>query len=266
MVNGEHLFISWSVAEFHARLLLVIVMNIIGIRQKLTSKTNAHKIKIGESRLVKIMPNSNSVPRKEGELLKYRNVWHGWGKRYFKLERTYLHYFETKHEHSPLQTITRGEIAQVKTSAAFPEKPNVFEIVLKSGTIWYCQASSSGEMIEWMQSLSTVPITVDASHMEERPAEPFECIHPVMTNPVNPAYNPTYPNPEEGCSVRNTTPSPYKDVHNDAHEVAHVHGYHGHTHKKENFPNTPPPPYSEHDNNRPQFPTHYPKWAYQPLQ
>lgn len=35
--------------------------------------------------------------QKEGELRKYKNVWSGWGRRYFKLERMYLHYFESKY-------------------------------------------------------------------------------------------------------------------------------------------------------------------------
>ena len=34
--------------------------------------------------------------QKEGELKKYKNLWSGWGTRYFKLERMYLHYFESK--------------------------------------------------------------------------------------------------------------------------------------------------------------------------
>jgi len=37
-----------------------------------------------------------STLQKEGELKKYKNLWSGWGKRYFKLERMYLHYFESK--------------------------------------------------------------------------------------------------------------------------------------------------------------------------
>ena len=37
-----------------------------------------------------------STLQKEGELRKYKNLWSGWGKRYFKLERMYLHYFESK--------------------------------------------------------------------------------------------------------------------------------------------------------------------------
>ena len=238
-------------------------MNVLSIPQKFYQKTTtAYKVNFSRPSpsVVKIMPNSAAVPRKQGELLKYRNVWHGWGKRYFKLERMYLHYFESKHDHTPLQTTTRGEIAQVKTSAAFPEKANVFEIVLKNGTIWYCQAASSEEMIDWMRSLSTVPIIVDSSSMVEQPAEPFECIHPGPLNPVNPPFNPTYPNPEAGCSIPTATPSPYKEVHDEAHGVAHAHGYLAHAQKKEGcFPNTPPPPYSEHDNNQPHFPVLYPK-------
>lgn len=34
--------------------------------------------------------------QKEGELKKYKNLWSGWGTRYFRLERMYLHYFESK--------------------------------------------------------------------------------------------------------------------------------------------------------------------------
>lgn len=45
--------------------------------------------------------------------------------------------------HNPIATITRGEIAQIKQSAAFPGRNNVFEIVQKSGVIWYCQAKDT---------------------------------------------------------------------------------------------------------------------------
>ena len=261
-------------------------MNIIGIRQKLTQKTKTtHQqhhhhtqqqqqqhcdpvvVNQGGRPFYRIMPHTPQTPRKEGVLMKYRNVWSGWAQRYFKLERTYLHYFETRHTHTPLQTITRGEIANVKTSTQFPDKPNAFEIHLKNGTVWYCQASSSDEMIDWMRVLSTAPILVPVPAHVEEPAEPFECISVLPVNiqyhptPGNTQLHPTYPIPaEEGCSMRSTTPSPYKEIHNTAHDVAHHHGYHTHADKDDCCPDTPPPPYSEHDDNGPpKFPRHYPK-------
>jgi len=39
--------------------------------------------------------------------------------------------------------VTRGEIAEIKPSTAFPGRHHVFEIVQKNGVIWYCQAKSS---------------------------------------------------------------------------------------------------------------------------
>lgn len=35
--------------------------------------------------------------QKDGNLKKYRNIFYGWSTRYFRLERSYLHYFEAPH-------------------------------------------------------------------------------------------------------------------------------------------------------------------------
>lgn len=191
------------------------------------------------------MPSTgNNVPRKEGELLKYKNIFSGWAKRYFRLDRTYLHYFEYKHDHESLSTITRGEIVEVRTNTNIPDKENVFDIVLKNGTIWYCQASTPQEMVQWMQALSPVPFVLDPSNYETTALDSsFEMIQP--------SYNPNFPPLPPGTLNFNNNPSPYQDIHNQAHQEAYNQGYSG------DCPNTPPPPYSEQDST-PKFPSQYP--------
>ncbi|XP_032225017.1 uncharacterized protein LOC5500726 isoform X1 [Nematostella vectensis] len=92
-------------------------------------------------------------PTKEGYLKKYRNVFTGWAKRFFKLERSYLHYFESPHAPQPVGSITRGDIADVKVSSQYPGKENVFELYTRSGQVWYLQANSYDDMVDWMQAL-----------------------------------------------------------------------------------------------------------------
>jgi len=185
--------------------------------------------------VIQVMPSANELPRKEGELLKYKNIFTGWGKRYFRLDRSYLHYFETKYTHAPLATITRSEISDVKLSTQFPEKENVFEVVHKGGLVWYCQATSPGELVSWMQALSPVPFVLDASKypmVSQPPPEQSQEFEFVAVPPYNPPP---------------TVPSPYSNLMDDAHQTAYInqtphdHCHHGpptvHHH-------SPPPPYS----------------------
>ncbi|XP_057315126.1 pleckstrin homology domain-containing family A member 2-like [Hydractinia symbiolongicarpus] len=184
------------------------------------------------TRTVQVMPSSSGVNKKEGELLKYKNVLSGWGKRYFKLERTYLHYFETKHTHKPLATVTRGEISEVKPSKAFPGKVNVFEILLKSGIVWYCQASSPEDMVSWLQSLSPIPIMLDSTQYPTIPLdEAFVEIHaPPPQEQMQPSpFPPVSPLP----------PSPYRDLMHQAHHTAQTCNT---PHVCQHY--SPPPPYS----------------------
>lgn len=102
---------------------------------------------------------SSEIRLKEGELTKYRNVWYGWKKYYFKLERSYLHYFESKYTAKPVGTTTRGEISEVTFSKDHPLIG--FEIHLKSGEIWYLQAANHEERMDWMRTLKPDAIIVD---------------------------------------------------------------------------------------------------------
>ncbi|XP_031563827.1 dual adapter for phosphotyrosine and 3-phosphotyrosine and 3-phosphoinositide-like [Actinia tenebrosa] len=96
---------------------------------------------------------SSARPTKEGHLRKYRNIFLGWAKRYFRLERSYLHYFEAPYAPEPLGSITRGDIADVNECNQFQGKTNVFELHTKSGVVWFLQADSSEEMYSWMKVL-----------------------------------------------------------------------------------------------------------------
>ena len=102
---------------------------------------------------------SLEIRLKGEELTKYRNVWHGWKKYYFKLERSYLHYFETQYTAKPTGTTTRGEISEVTFSKDHPTIG--FEIHLKSGEIWYIQAPSHEERMDWMRTLKPDAIISD---------------------------------------------------------------------------------------------------------
>lgn len=167
---------------------------------------------------------SSEERKKEGELLKYKSVISGWGKRYFRLERSYLHYFKTKYTHEPSATVTRGEISQVKRSTIFPDKKFAFEIQAKNG-VWYCQAKSEEEMLSWIQALSPVSFVAPDPH----PIAPCVQLPPVSAPPLPPASS------EEPPSYD----SPYRALMNEAHHTAFV----------SNTPhqcvhNSPPPPYN----------------------
>ena len=149
-----------------------------------------------------------SPPKKEGELLKYKNLLSGWAKRYFRLERVYLHYYDSKYSHSPLATVTRGEIIQVKPSNQFPGREHVFEIYQKSGMVWYCQAKTSAEMVEWMRVLSPVPIMIDT--MPLMPTMPSEGAA------VPPPMNPQHPQTSQETTVYQGPFSPYQGLMNEA--------------------------------------------------
>lgn len=96
---------------------------------------------------------------KEGELMKYRNMLYGWKKYYFKLERSYLHYFEGKYTSEPKGTITRGEISRLKFSKEL--RLNGFEIHMNSGDVWHLKAASHEERMEWMRALQPEAYIVD---------------------------------------------------------------------------------------------------------
>ncbi|KAK2554142.1 hypothetical protein P5673_024496 [Acropora cervicornis] len=150
---------------------------------------------------------SASKPTKEGELKKYKNLWSGWGTRYFKLERMYLHYFESKDAPTPVNSVTRGDIDEVKLSTAFPDKQNVFEIHTKSGLVWYLQSNSNEEMVCWLKAL--MPSYADSLPEEQchqvsqslerttvpEPTQgpyngPFPHIYPNLYTPGAPLYDP----------------------------------------------------------------------------
>jgi len=89
---------------------------------------------------------------KDGLLSKYRNFLLGWGVRYIKLDRSYLHNFEAKDAPNPAGSIVRGEIVRVCINVSFKGAagPNVFDVVCRNGTTWYLKASSWEEMADWM--------------------------------------------------------------------------------------------------------------------
>lgn len=168
-------------------------------------------------------------PTKEGELKKYKNVWSGWGKRYFKLERMYLHYFESKDAPTPVATVTRGDIASVKPSSTFQDKRNVFEVHIKSGLVWYLQSTSPEEMLSWMKAL--MPSYVEST---------FENVSPQIPQPLEPtAPPPSAPllDPNQG-PYTGPLPHIYPNLYGPGAPLhdPRVHG---------NLQHSPPPPYEE---------------------
>ncbi|KAJ7373364.1 Protein yif1b [Desmophyllum pertusum] len=166
---------------------------------------------------------NTSKPTKEGELRKYKNLWSGWGTRYFKLERMYLHYFESKDAPTPVNTVTRGDIHTVKLSTSFPDKQNVFEVHTKSGVLWYLQTTSPEEMVSWMRAL--MPSYTECTQDEQQLPEPVEPTAPHAILDPHLPYNGPLPH------IYPNLYSPGSPLHDPS-----VHGCTGHS---------PPPPYEE---------------------
>eukprot|EP00794_Sanderia_malayensis_P020303 gene20303-22293_t len=57
----------------------------------------------------------------------------------------------------PIDSIPRNCIVGAKVSHEFSDKPLVLEIQQKSGTVWYAQASTMEELIDWIRVLSPIP-------------------------------------------------------------------------------------------------------------
>ncbi|XP_028409669.1 oxysterol-binding protein-related protein 10-like [Dendronephthya gigantea] len=134
---------------------------------------------------------SFEIRLKEGYLTKYRNVWHGWKKYYFKLERSYLHYFETKYTAKPIGTATRGEISQVAFSKDHPLIG--FEIHLKSGEIWHLQAANHEERMDWMRTLKPDAIISDPFMASTASQPPIPSAPPQEQNQFPTNYQRIYP-------------------------------------------------------------------------
>lgn len=174
-------------------------------------------------------------PTKEGPLLKYRNFWAGWSIRYFKLDKCYLHYFETKHAPEPIDSLPRGCIVGAKPSDGFPDKEFVFEIQQKSGTIWYAQASSMEDMIEWLRALSPVPLVLnpdmyptttitearrDAGQIDviasAPPSNDFARIYPNLPHEIYYEYHGNRQQLFSAEAANGIAPPPYSDTVNDS--------------------------------------------------
>ncbi|XP_046849509.1 dual adapter for phosphotyrosine and 3-phosphotyrosine and 3-phosphoinositide-like [Xenia sp. Carnegie-2017] len=93
---------------------------------------------------------SSELRTKEGELQKLRRL-KGWKTYYFKLERSYLHYFETEYTAKPIETKTRGDISKVELSKE--DSITGFDIIFKSGDTWHLQAETNEERLDWMKTL-----------------------------------------------------------------------------------------------------------------
>ncbi|XP_065058561.1 pleckstrin homology domain-containing family A member 2-like [Rhopilema esculentum] len=178
-----------------------------------------------------ILGQSITPPTKEGPLFKYRNFWSGWAQRYFKLDKCYVHYFETKHAPEPIDSVPRGSIISVKPSDAFSDKKFVFEIQQKSGTVWFVQASTMEEMIQWIKVLSPVPILLNpdlyptTTCPEVTYPEPTICAPSAVTNssgatdtnvlypniPQN-LYYEFHANPSNQQSRHSEPPPPYSEI------------------------------------------------------
>lgn len=96
-----------------------------------------------------------AVTSKEGYLDRYKNFLMGWGTRFVKLDRSYLHHFEAKDSPNPGGSIVRGEVTRCCINHSFKGAagPYVFDVVCKNGTTWYLRAKTWEEMAEWMLAI-----------------------------------------------------------------------------------------------------------------
>jgi len=96
-----------------------------------------------------------AVTSKEGYLDRYKNFLMGWGTRFIKMDRSYLHHFEAKDAPNPGGSLVRGEITRCCINHSFKGAagPYVFDVVCRNGSIWYLRAKSWEEMAEWMLAI-----------------------------------------------------------------------------------------------------------------
>ncbi|KAL5265259.1 hypothetical protein ACHWQZ_G006110 [Mnemiopsis leidyi] len=85
----------------------------------------------------------------EGHLLKDGGWRRGWRKRYFKLTKIYFQYFENQCSTSPKGAAVRGTIQNVELVDL---KTYAFKVTFKS-EVWDLQASSTQELIQWMEAI-----------------------------------------------------------------------------------------------------------------
>lgn len=96
-----------------------------------------------------------AVQAKDGFLDKYKNFLMGWGTKYMKMDRSYLHNFDAKDAPNPSSSLVRGQITRCSINHSFKGAagPHVFDVICKNGTTWYLRARSWEEMADWMLSI-----------------------------------------------------------------------------------------------------------------
>jgi len=96
-----------------------------------------------------------AIQAKDGFLGKYKNFLMGWGTKYVKLDRSYLHNFDARDAPNPSGSLVRGQIARCSLNQSFKGAagPYVFDVICKNGTTWYLRAKSWEEMADWMLSI-----------------------------------------------------------------------------------------------------------------
>lgn len=96
-----------------------------------------------------------AVTSKEGYLDRYKNFLMGWGTRFVKMDRSYLHHFDAKDAPNPGGSLVRGEITRCCINHSFKGAagPYVFDVVCRNGATWYLRAKSWEDMAEWMLAI-----------------------------------------------------------------------------------------------------------------
>lgn len=92
-----------------------------------------------------------SMGSKEGYLTKLGKTVKNWKTRWFVLYKNELRYYKTRNEKQPIRVIDLGLCSEVAVDSS-QDKANCFRVVTKDRT-FYCYASTSQEMHEWLDLL-----------------------------------------------------------------------------------------------------------------
>ncbi|CAE1315731.1 Pleckstrin homology domain-containing family A member 2,Pleckstrin homology domain-containing family A member 1 [Acanthosepion pharaonis] len=140
-----------------------------GVVCKIAQETSADELSNStdsdENDMGRGIPACHLAAHKSGYAVKQGAVRKNWKRRFFVLTDQGISYYHSEHSLSPIRTIPKSNLLEVRVSQGIhPDRDNLFE-VLTSKRIFYVQADSPTDMHSWIDAIRKLLRTVKS---EER--------------------------------------------------------------------------------------------------